>query len=278
MADDEVSDSIRFAFEWRNLDFKTLFLYLLVLNLVGVGVEFFLKTSVNWVELFKSAQGLGNAILVGLLVWLVWSFVSSCLQLLVMSFALKSLKQKTRAFTAIDFIKYFLLGFVEFLAALFSVFNIRGLALLGASIILAVLAASLGSWQLWVLFGLVFSAYCVIFLYNLMRLSQSSFFFAGTNKSIMGSMRASLDATLGNVLWLCLLYLVVLIVVLIAAFVIVTVPQTIVGLFSGGSDSLAAKTVQAVLNPVLTFSVVFGLTSVFAFLLKRKKKQPVWNF
>ena len=247
---DEVEDSIKFAFEWRKFNFKTLFLYLVVLNLVWVAAELVLKANVNWIELVKSLPTLLSAVLVLLLALLVLSFVSSVIQLLVMSFALKSAKMKTRAFTAVDFVKFYILNLVAILASVFSVFNIRGLAVLGASIIFAVLAAALQFWPLWLVFGILVFVYVGVIFYNLMRLSQTPLFFAGTNKSLTSSMRQSLDATLGNVLWLLLLYVVVLIVIAIAVFIIVMGPALIAGAVGGGMDSLAYKIVYAVLNPI----------------------------
>ncbi len=276
---DEIIESIRFAFDWRKRDFKKYYAYLVLLGLAWFFSEVFLRTKLDWMALMDpSIPGASYALLIALALTLLFSFFSAAVELLVLGMALKSRKQKTRKFDSMDFVTYFFLDFVVVIASLTSAFNPRGFVLLAGLVLFAVIALAANSAAAWALSGILFAIYVLVFFYNILRLSQTQFFFASQNGGLDSAMRNSLNATFANVSWLLLTSIAVFLGVAIVLLVAVGIPTLIVSLASGGFNSVPARIVSTVLSPVMGFSFLFAGSSIFALLLKRRKKKAEWKF
>ncbi|MEM4255633.1 MAG: hypothetical protein QXR53_04900 [Candidatus Norongarragalinales archaeon] len=274
---DGIVESAKFAFEWRKGGFKKLYFYLALLGLVWLFSEGLLAARLDWLELMRAQAGT-SVFAFALALTILLSFFSSAVELLVLQFALKSRKQKARKLETMDFVAYFFLDFVVLIAALTSVFNPRGLVVLVGLVLVSLIALSSNALALWVIAGILFAAYLCVFFYNVLRLSQTQFFFASRESDLFSAMGSSLSATLGNVLWLVLVNLVVYLMVGIVVALAVGVPTLAVAFSTGGMDGLGARVVSTLLSPVMVFSFLFAGTSIFSLLLKRRKKKADWNF
>lgn len=276
--EDEVFDSAEFAFEWRKLDFKMFYVYLFLLALCGVFLQM-LNLTFPAGQAFAASLQSGFQILALIVLFsIALSFLSSVVQALLLQFAFKSSKVKVRRLSLRDFVLFFLMNIVSAVAALMSVYNPRGLAFLGAIILFGIIAYATSISGLGVLVLLAAVAYAVVFIYNYLRLSQAHFFFVTGEKGFFASLKKSLDATLGNVLWLVFVYIVVFLMVGIVVGIIIFVPYALAALALGGFQMIFPKLIYALLTPIASFSFAFAGVSIFQFLLKRKKKTATWRF
>ncbi len=276
--EDEVFDSAEFAFEWRKLDFKMFYVYLFLLALCGVFLQMLNLAFPPRLEFANDLRS-GLKILALIVVFsVILSFLSSIVQALLLQFAFKSSKAKTRTLGLRDFVLFFVMSFVNCIAALMSIYNPRGLAFLGAIILFGIIAYATSVSGLGVLVVLAVIAYAFVFMYNYLRLSQAHFFFVTTERGFFASLKKSLDATLGNALWLVFVYVVVFLMVGIVVGLIIFVPYALAALALGGFQMLVPKLVYSLLLPIASLSLAFAGVSIFKFLLKRRKKTATWRF
>lgn len=272
---DEIFDSIVFGFDWRNKNFVPFFAYLVALGFASLFV----------MTLFQSPYAAGTSLsalaflVAAILLFLAVNFLIAAVQLLVIGMALKAKKIAVRKLKPIDYLKFFVLDILALIAALFSIFNPRGLALLGATLFLAIIAYSTSSFVLGAIAFVLFFAYLVVFVYNAFRLSQSPFFFATKNNSIFGSFKNSLDATEGHVLWLAALFTVVFLVALGSVMLVTYLLAMWASLiFNGQPDGFAGVVIKTLLSPILTFTSLFASAAIYCLLAKRKRTKYGWMF
>ena len=272
-------NSVKFAFDWRKRNFSRLYAYLVLLALAWFFAEDFLKTRLDWTALMENPfPAAYYAFVIALALTILFSFFSALVELLVASLALKSSRLKARKLGDWDFVAYFFLDFVVLIASMSSVFNPRGLLLLALLVLAALGAVATASPVFWAIAGILLAAYVLVFFYNLLRLSQTVFSFASAERDFVRAMRASLDSTLGNVLWLFLYSLAVFACVAVALLLAMGIPVAIVAYFSSGFNTLPVRLVSIVLSPIVVFSFMFAGASVYSLLLKRRKKKAEWAF
>lgn len=272
-------ESVKFAFDWRKRNFARLYAYLVLLALAWFFAEDFLKTRLDWAALMENPiPATIYVFAIALVLTLLFSFFSAVVELLVTSMALKGARLKARKLGDWDFATYFFLDFVVLVTALSNVFNRRGLALLGLLVLSALGALATASPVFWTVAGILLAAYVFVFFYNLMRLSQTVFAFASGESDLVKAMRASLDATLGNVLWLLLYSIALFVCVGVVLLLAIGIPTAIVAYAAGGLNTLPARLFSIVLSPIIVFSMMFAGASVYSLLLKRRKKKAEWTF
>lgn len=272
---DEIVDSIKFAFGWRKGAFAKLYAYLALVGLVWFFAEEFFKTKLDWMALLQ----LPSAPLAGAFAaFVLLLLLSASVELLVLEFALKSRKIKTRKLAMLDFITYFFLDLAVIVAAAISAFNPRGLAVLAGLVLVSLAAAVTGHGALWAIAGILFAAYVFVFVYNMLRLSQTQFFFAWKERDLVSALGNSLSATFGNVLWLVFVNIGVFVGVGLVLLVVVGIPTLLVSFSAGGFESFPSRIVSTLLSPLMVFSFLFAGTSIFSVLLKRRKRKADWNF
>ncbi len=262
---DEIWDSVVFGFEWRNRNFVQYFFYLILLGFISLGVSAFSQAMWD-----ANTQSFWSLFALTILFYLALNLLMGIVQLHVISMALKARKLPTRGFQTVYYFKFFVLNFLAGIAALFSVYNPRGLVVLGAVVFLGALAFATGS----ALGVALLVAYLFVVIYNALRLSQAEFFFASRNKNVLGSFKDSLDATNGNCLWLVFVSLVVYVAValpLAAAIAIITFASDF--LLKSLLGDYAGASAVALLWPAVTFSIAFAGVAIYSLLLKRKRSK-----